>query len=283
MKTPHLINEIEMHLVFTFGKVGSLAIYYALLRAGCDDAHHLHFLSHDREKELRSELYRDLDVAKKIADRNAELRIKIERRISNGEPIKIISAVREPVEHFISAFFENIDTVWPQWRTHYQEDGPATIAALRSLLMKHLDIAISGNAETLADRQLAFIYTHHKTWFEREMLPFFGIDVFKYDFDIRTGCITIKNGNIELLIYRFEDMPRIIEPALKEFVGRTIPIIRENVGEQERGAIYPEFLRSVSLRRDYLASFYESRMARHFYTDMEIEKFSKRWQASADV
>lgn len=116
-------------------------------------------------------------------------------------------------------------------------------------------------------------------WFERELEPSLGIDVYSHPFDPAAGHAIIETPSVRLLLLRQESLdaaPR----ALGRFLGLShdLALERENEGSsKEYSELYASVLREVRFPERTLDLAYDSRFARHFYSPEEIEGFRHRW------
>lgn len=87
------------------------------------------------------------------------------------------------------------------------------------------------------------------------------------------------NDNFELLVMRLEDLTRCGERAIGEFLGLGSFVLRSaNVGDEKRhAAVYRQFKESIVLPQWYTDRMYDSRFARHFYSEQEIGGFRRKW------
>jgi glycosyltransferase involved in cell wall biosynthesis len=68
------------------------------------------------------------------------------------------------------------------------------------------------------------IYTHKYAWFDEQFKKGFGINITEHQFENRRGYSIIKTGNIGILLYRIESLPKIFSEAMEDFFG--IPNLR---------------------------------------------------------
>ena len=182
-----------------------------------------------------------------------------QRIVKRGKRTKIITIVREPISLNISRFF--------QWFGRYMglrdEDAKFTIAELIDMFKtKHS-------------------HSHPLTWFDEEVKEVLGIDVYRYPFPKEKGHLTIKEGKFELLVLKAETTDSIKEQAIATFLD--MPnfklSIRSNVSaEKQYAATYREFKESIRLSHDYLDMMYNSKYARHFYSEREIDNAYAKWR-----
>lgn len=172
----------------------------------------------------------------------------------------VITLVRDPVQRNVSAFFENLTEVIPDVYERHAR-GEISLAEVR---------------DTFLDR-----YDHNAPldWFQSQLEPVFGIDVFATPFDAAEGYANYEAKRAKLLLIRLENLTACGETAICEFLGLDhFELVTSNVGRQKRyHELYAEFEQTVTLPASYLARMYDSRLARHFYTDEEIEGFRRRW------
>jgi len=117
------------------------------------------------------------------------------------------------------------------------------------------------------------------SWFDRELLPSLGIDVYDHPFDPDVGVGTIDGPTSRLLVLRHESLDAA-PAALARFVGHPgeIALPRENVGARKAySELYDRVLRQVRFDERTLDLAYESQFARHFYSDAERAAFRERW------
>jgi hypothetical protein len=168
--------------------------------------------------------------------------------------------VRDPVARNISAFFENIIEFFPDFYTRYAA-GELDIETIVSTFLERFD----------HDTPLV--------WFDFQMKPVFGIDVFACPFSTERGYSIYYGQNASLLLIKLEKLQDCVESAMKDFLGIDKLAIRNtNVAEgKEYREVYKAFLETVRLPPEYLDRMYDSKMVRHFYEQDEIRTFRKKW------
>jgi hypothetical protein len=185
------------------------------------------------------------------------LGLRIRRELlDRGGRAAIITMVRDPIARNLSSYFEHLDFI------HGMADAHA-----------HVSIV------SLVDRFLS-AYTHDEplTWFDDEMLPATGIDVYRHPFP-SSGVQTIRTERLALLILKAELPDPFKREELEKFVGKgglELGIVN-STANKTKGAAYRQFLEAVQLRGAYIDTMLESRYARHFYTDAEREALRQRY------
>ena len=234
-------------VVHTMGKVGSTAVLTTCEEQVSAPVFHTHTLSFDKIKELArrsltSPLLEGLAV-RRLLDSEREVHWRV------------VSLVRDPVARNISAFFQNLD--------HFG-GGTDEIAALFERFMRD--------------------YPHDlpSRWFDDEVLPHFGVDVFGSEFDPKSGHAVFSRENVDLLVVRIDDLNNVGPRVLGEFLGLPgeASIGRENIGgDKSYSTLYSEALKKFRIPEKYVDECYATRFARHFYSDEEIAHFRERWAA----
>lgn len=244
------MNE-ELVLVYQMGKVGSTTIFMNIQRQIAKRVFHAHYLrsgvAEDHIKKTSSIVSRQAKL-----DRLTEIRQQVDREVRNGQKIKIITGVREPIARNISAYFQNL-----------------------------------GDRKTLSAESLQadFISNYpHETvlnWFDSEYKAFTGIDVYGTPFNKKQGWTIIDSSAYKTLIYRQENLQKMIaDNVIQNFLGRPDLDLRQrhNQGSKKGYATeYGLFKFDFKPSRSFTEFFFSSKYCRHFYTESELEKFRKAW------
>jgi hypothetical protein len=167
-------------------------------------------------------------------------------------PWDVITLTRDPLAQSVSSFFQSAV------RRNYIDDNPN--AMLATFLSAH---DIFGGVD----------------WFDNELRRYLGIDI--YDRPLNRGePLFIRTPTVRLLLMRREDLDRVGPAALSEFAGVKIQAMEHtNVGAQKNYAdAYQRFRGGAVLPRALIDRIYDSRYARHFYSDDEIARFRAAWR-----
>ena len=254
----------EPIVVYQMGKVGSSTVYRSLRSLGLRrQVHHVHLLNElDEIEERVRRRYPDPvgTLAQIEKGRRLRRRVLPNRRTTWN----VISLVRDPVQRNVSAFFESLTEVIPDVYERQERD----------------DIAPAELENAFLDR---FDHDAPLSWFQSQLEPVFGIDVFAAPFDTEQGYATYEGPGARLLVIRLENLMEYGQTAIGEFLGLDqFELVTANIARDKRYAnLYSEFERSVTLPVSYLERMYESRFARHFYRAAEIEAFEQRWTKAA--
>lgn len=116
-------------------------------------------------------------------------------------------------------------------------------------------------------------------WFDREPKVTIDIDVYSKSFPSDRGYIRFRNGPFKLLVLRTELSDSQKADAVEDFLGISgLEIHRRNTAKnREYADLYDDFKREVELRGSYLDRMLESRYARHFYSQEEINRAYAQW------
>jgi hypothetical protein len=124
----------------------------------------------------------------------------------------------------------------------------------------------------------AGIYIYACTWFDKEMLSTFGIDVYASPFDHSRGFSIIANDRARLLLLRMEDLPVVFTEAMREFMGLSVSMVRSNESSsKEHYRAYKTVLKKIALPVAVGKKIYASRYAQHFYPDELRAELMEKW------
>jgi glycosyltransferase involved in cell wall biosynthesis len=159
---------------------------------------------------------------------------------------KFIAGVREPISASLSGVFEN----WP-------------------------DISEQDIVE-----KMNIVLDYKLNYFTKQYLESIWVDIFNYDFDHDKKYLIIKHENVNILLYRIEELSLIFPNAMEEFLGiPNLQLSRINIGEQKKYAKrYLAAKKELRFDEDWLLKIYDSSLTKHFYTPAEISQFIKKWR-----
>ena len=251
-------------LVYQMGKVGSTSVSKSLKAAGLINyVFDIHFLSKDLIK------YRNFYVESGIVPvpYHLDLGLSLRKRIIRGgcNEFKIISMVRDPIARQISDIFENLELICME-------------AKMPSVLFDAVEIYNFIEKKFADDSFFDYVFN----WFDNELKKVFGIDVFAHPFNRESGWSLYRNGNTEALIIRLDDLSRVGENVITNFLGyeskRKIPILKANVRSQTQQSDAYQFVKDrLRLNKFFCEKIYASRFVRHFYSDDQVKKMSRQW------
>ena len=264
---PKPITQWDPIIVYQMGKVGSASIQHSLMATfktmGVKvPVHHIHNLNN---LEAMETAILQSDIRHNPEDTLMGIRLGLElKKQMNENPNKqwnLISLVRDPVARNISDFFHGLQEIIPDCERLY-EAGLLSIEEVQDAFLTKFD--------------------HHitpKVWFDTQMKTVFKIDVYARPFPSQKGFEIYRDGNnARLLLIRLEDMNRVANQAMTEFLQiKDFKLIQSNVGaEKPYASLYRNF-KKLPLPDLYLEEIYGTKFAKHFYTSQEIENFREKW------
>jgi len=158
---------------------------------------------------------------------------------------KFIAGVREPISRAISGIF----TVWPD------------IAADKA----------KGKIKEFIDIFEKYFFGHYK--------DIIGINILEYPFQTEKGFSIIKKENVELFVYRLENLSNIFTDGMEEYLGiPALSLKTVNVGENDsQKKEYKMAKTNIRLDKEFLQDVYSSSLVKHFYSKDEIDSFIEKW------
>ena len=175
----------------------------------------------------------------------------------------IISLVRDPVAQKVSALFQLIDEYFPDWQEQFKS-GALSLKDMQKVLIEKEEFDVA----------------KIDVWFDNQLRPLCNLDVFHVPFPKERGFQIYKpTPRMNLMIIRLEDLNRVAGQAFKEFINiKDFSIVSTNVSEEKPyHHLYKQF-KSLPIPSTYLDDAYNTRYARHFYSENEIKSFRDRWQ-----
>jgi len=170
--------------------------------------------------------------------------------------------VRDPIARNLSSYFEHLDSIWQRADAHVHVPMEDLIVGFRE----------------------RFPHDEPLTWFDDEVLPATGIDVYASPFP-SSGQATLRHGQLDLLILKTENSDAQKSAALCEFLG--VPSIQltsvNRTADKRKGDVYRRFVETIRFDTAFLDSMLESRYTRHFYSPDEIEAMRRRYERRAGL
>ncbi len=191
-----------------------------------------------------------------------------------GNPVTIISAVRNPLDRNISSFFEQMTRV---------------VAPKTEILTMNVDDLINIFNERFLhiDDYYPFLSKNNPNK-DNESHDFDGIDIFSVPFDSRRGCLYFNNGAYQILILRFEDINKW-DPILKKNLLpqqlQSYQFVTCNRSDNKwYGSLYQEFKRRYWIKPSKVNEFFNTdihkQVLQHFYTKTEIHQMKSKYRTS---
>lgn len=233
-------------VVYTMGKVGSSTISNSILSSGlgCHDIHTLDpkALIAKLQNSAENEVFPEPHYCVSMAWR--------ERLFTKPARCFYISAVRDPVERNLSAFFQNLSV--------FGYDPGEGLGA-RELFAKFMTN-----------------YSHNQpiTWFDREWKRHLGIDVYSLPFSKKERFFSSKG----VCIFRLDCSIEKIGEILSSELNHEIRVERANAAaDKDYAELYKPVKEIAAFTPEYLDSMYDTEFARHFWTEDELALFRQKW------
>ena len=227
-------------------KTGSTAIAAALGRAGFADVEHLHLFGP-----------RSLAMSKEAREAH-----RIARRLEDpAHAFQIVTCLRDPIARILSNAFHNA-------AAHHARTGIDLVRDAQSVI-DWIDRRPFGEGST--------------PWFDDTFRATFGFDFRLHPFDRARRSLRFTSDRLKLLVLRQEDPAAGKETELGWLMDRD-RIALDTVNDSASrpfGASYDAFVADFEAPPHWLASFYETDLMRHFYTEAERAAFRARWRARA--
>ena len=252
-------------LVYQMGRVGSRSIVASLDHYyPSDHVVHGHYLSsfEKLEKRVKADLADTTNFMSDLKMVDERVR-KAMREMPQNQRLKIISLVRDPVARNVSTFFFALSEFVPGWEAMISNDM-LTPDDLHAIFVSKRTYVLS-----------AF------NWFDEQIKPVFGIDVYSTPFPKEKGYKIHSASNVDLLLLRLENLDQCAKIAFREFLDiEDFELTKVNVGEERTAGDLYRLFKTKPLPQEYVQWTYQTKLARHFYTEAELDAFTKRWTMS---
>ncbi|MCB2169936.1 MAG: glycosyltransferase [Deltaproteobacteria bacterium] len=250
-------------IIYQMGKVGSTSVMNSLNQMGIPNQH-VHRLSWSgiTQAEERSQEGGIPEIPDRLI-RYREFRNYIETH-RHSTRWKVITLVRDPLPRQISCVFQNLNVLLPD------------VFQMNEL---------SQQCNRIGDYLSNYLSTFDESdddacnWFDTELKDVFGFDIFSSPFDKKRGYTIYQTKYADILAMRIEQLSDCAGKAFKDFLGiDNFRLVNANASnEKPYYELYKQFLAQFKVPQDLLDKFYDTRLARHFYTSEDIEIFKKRW------
>lgn len=259
----------DLILVHQMGKVGSTSVVNALHQSDlAQPIYKTHYLNPGTVKTMWEQ---KVSFTKRQVKThylaNRYLSELIARHGISGKRWKVISLVREPVGGNISRMFQSINDYVPHFRKRWRE---GTIDA---------DDLISVYFDEFPYHEWAL------SWFDRELLDVFGIDVFAEPFPKKRGYRIYSGDGLDLLLVKLERLNVCAKHAFEDFlhIEGFRPVRANTANTKSYQEAYRAFRKGIAFPPDYLNLLLSSQYTHHFYDKREIQAIRNRWPLHAEV
>lgn len=183
-----------------------------------------------------------------------------------NQPVLVVNVMRNLYDRNISAFFENFDS----------PASPGMFAIPRNgfhikeyPLLRTDERSLHGMTDFFRDRNinklLKIRYTKWYSYFNQQL----GINVFSEPFDREKKYGLFQNGNVDVLVLRFEDLKEW-EGILNGLFGTDIKLVKGNItNEKKKYTLYQEFKQHYVYSQEEIDLINGIDFMQHFYTPEE--------------
>lgn len=167
---------------------------------------------------------------------------------------KIISLVRNPFSRDLSLFFLETDEWLSDVYGRFNKMDDGIVEQTKRFI---LNIVRNGDDEF--------------SWFDKQILEVFGIDIYQYPFDRDKGYTVIQNDRTTILLMKTERMNQLTS-VIGDFAG--MPNFRlHSSNEGRRKAyrfLYDEVKHRIRFPKEYVDYYLNNEKCGHFYTKEEL-------------
>ena len=243
-------------LVYSAGKVGSMALAETVERGLGRRTVHLHFVTREGRRLDAAEAAR-FGTTPSSHRWNADyawVRTQLQRR----RRWEVVTGARDPVSRSISSVFETAGAYG------LVRGGEGSLDVIHREVVRRIDV-VAGRA----------------SWFDRELRAVCGVDVLARPFDVERGYEIHEHGRFRVLLVRFEDLRRVGGEALGTFLGVGAPELSStNVAASKPYAeLYERYRSTVRFPAPLLDRAYGTREAQALYRPEELAELRRRWVA----
>jgi hypothetical protein len=285
-------------LVLQMGKVASVAwtegIMAALPAADVRHIHHLHPLAVERIREQATRTGPTQNIKRvRLLQMGAnqplgELPAKfVDGRWTGSSPLQIVSGIRDPVDRSISMLFFAADFYGHKdLALSFRHAAPLDFLAryFADSWRRSLSDRIP---ETTFEQFLCQSFLRYRDWFDLQFRDFLHLDLTQAGFDREKQSLILRQGNVDVLGYRFEDLKEgsqaweRLSASASNFLRTPLPALpQSNIAQNRRSReLYSAFRSQITLPDDMLDEIYSAPILRLFYSPAELDAFKSRWRA----
>ncbi len=118
-------------------------------------------------------------------------------------------------------------------------------------------------------------------FFEQQLEPYLGIDIYREPFDKEKGFSIYKYGNVEIFIYQLEKLNSVFDKLAKFLEIENAQMVRSNDSKDKwYYEKYKDAEENIVLSREYFDKCYNGKYIKHFYSESDISKFKEKWESN---
>lgn len=243
-------DDMDAVILYQMGKVGSSSLEYSLEKEGVPVLH-MHRIFWGSYETPFSGIHIPLSALQKVRQR------VIYRYYMMRKNARIITLYRDPLARNLSSFFENL--------THYFSKEECERLNFDMLERKFNSLNVMRATPI--------------SWFDQEFGRKTKIDIFAHPFDQEAGFSVIRSKKTEVFVCTLEKLNDVIDEIASFLNIPEFKLQNQNVGgEKWYSALYAEFKARYKPSSSMLDDLYESKAAKHFYSQKQLDIFRAKWE-----
>jgi len=195
-------------------------------------------------------------------------------------PVKLIMGVRDPIKQNLSLMYEMLTTDIIESGSYYDiEEYWDAGGDVKTIFEEYI---IKGGKECyLTERnKRRKCDCLVQNFFDQQIKPFFGFDIYQYPFDKEKGCSVYQiNENLSVMIYQIEKLSNLGKEVGKFLEIDDLELVKGNdSADKWYKEGYSNVVRNMPINKQYYEDCYSSKYIKHFYSDEDINKFKMQWK-----
>lgn len=253
-------NSGQLVLVHSPGKVGSSAIYQSLVDSALSNnavIFQTHTIRSPSDPRTIAERH---GLSPRRTDYTSEYLHKL---VADGSlfgwEVKLISAVRDPIQRLISDFFQNLDRYTPDKK--YPRDGQYSVEEYLEFFLGGVDLF------------------RHSDWYEEQFRDLFGLDLYGTPFDKNTGFQIVKSPRMTAGVVRYDLMNEAAPRLFEIMFNHRLNLSRANDSSDKVYAdAYRAFKKDLKFDEATLNRIYSLEHVQHFFSEGERLAAIEKWR-----
>ena len=259
---------------------------------------HSHFLVADNLDGLEQKLavpgdrqtIADLLLPRDMVSKGRAAAAAVAKAYAEGAEIRLVCGMRDPVERSLSLFSFLADFCRHRNRSFCGRDPHASVeVVIRALTSAWEGVYSADEPDESFEWLLHRLVGLFRNWFTEELLGPFEVDVRDSPLPAHGGPLLLRNGRVEVLVYRVEDMApsapgyKRLLAAAGDFLGKqllTWPKINSFEGRLRSQPFNQRVRQQFRLPSDLVDAIYNEPIVRHLYRPSEIATFRSRWSVN---
>ena len=256
-------------LIYSPPKTGTTTINNSLRKAGlANPLYQIHCLSHSQIDRVEKWEIKNTPGGKN-KNQSIELSKSVRKMVDKDRHNvnwKIITLTRDPIARSFSSIFQAIET--EKYLELVDDNGQLKVDEISRYLQNEIHGFINNSSDNVC------------WWFDEEIKSVFDIDVCHYQFDHEKGYNIISENNIDILIFRLEDLNYCYNEAISKLlnINQQHGIYESNIRKNKvYSNQYFSIKEKIIIPIELCNKVYSSAYMKHFYSKNEREEFIFKW------